>query len=90
MNKTPVKFQKDQYKTVRGVVLTWYLLLAWNHAKKSVKNVKKVKKKKKKKKIKDSVKSACTSSDHDEDTCKISLEGRLKTVGGVALTRYLL
>ena len=47
MIKTPVKFQKDRYKTVRGVVLTWFLLLTWNHAKTVlVKNVKKVEKKK--------------------------------------------
>ena len=39
-----------------------------------VKNVKKSKKENNKKEnnFKDSVKSKCTSSDHDEDTCKIS------------------
>ena len=32
MIKTPVKFQKDQSKTVGGVALTRYLLKTRNHA----------------------------------------------------------
>ena len=52
MIKIPVKFQKDRYKTVGGVVLTRFPLQTRNHAKKKskLKMWKKVKKKKKKKK----------------------------------------
>ena len=47
MIKTPVKFQKDWYKTVGGVVLTRFPLQTRNHAKKfEVKNMKKAKKNK--------------------------------------------
>ena len=35
MIKIPVKFQKDRYKTVGGVVLTRFPLQTQNHAKKS-------------------------------------------------------
>ena len=45
MIKIPVKFQKDRYKTVGGVVLTRFPLQTRNYAEK-VKNVKKSKKKK--------------------------------------------
>ena len=38
MIKTPVKFQKDQLKSVGGVALTKYLLQTQNHASRKAEN----------------------------------------------------
>ena len=69
MRKTHAKFQNNWYKTVRGVVLTRDTLCLYNQGEKWLSSQCR---KSDKNWSKNYVQSTCTSSYHEENTCKVS------------------
>ena len=82
MRKTHAKFQNNWYKTVRGVALTRDTLCLYNQGEKSLGSQCR---KSDKNWSNNYVQSTCTSSYHEENTCKVS-KNWYKTVR-VVLTR---
>ena len=69
MRKTHAKFQNNWYKTVRGVVLTRDTLCLYNQAEKRLSSQCR---KSDKNWSNNYIQSTCTSSYHEEYTCKVS------------------
>ena len=69
MRKTHAKFQNNWYKTVRGVALTRDTLCLYNQGEKRLSSRCR---KSDKNRSNNYVQSTCTSSYHEENTCKVS------------------